>query len=34
MQRLLDDVLDIAKVDQAPQVDGRVGLMILSAKQV
>lgn len=33
MQKLLDDVLDIAKVDQAPQVDGRVGLMILSAKQ-
>jgi translation initiation factor IF-3 len=33
MQKLLDDVIDIAKVDQAPQVDGRVGLMILSAKQ-
>ena len=32
MQRLLDDAIDIAKVDQAPQMEGRIGLMILSAK--
>jgi translation initiation factor IF-3 len=32
MQRLLDDTHDIAKVDQAPKMDGRMGLMILSAK--
>lgn len=32
MQRLLDDVIDVAKVDQAPQMEGRIGLMILSAK--
>jgi translation initiation factor IF-3 len=32
MRRLLEDTIDIAKVDQAPQMEGRVGLMILSAK--
>jgi translation initiation factor IF-3 len=32
MQRFLDDNIDIAKVDQSPQMEGRVGLMILSAK--
>jgi translation initiation factor IF-3 len=32
MQRFLGDNADIAKVDQPPQMEGRVGLMILSAK--
>lgn len=32
MQRLLDDVLDISKADQLPQMEGRIGLMILSPK--
>lgn len=32
MRRLLEDTQDIAKVDQEPKMEGRVGLMILSAK--
>jgi len=32
MERFLGDCEDLAKVDQAPKMEGRVGLMILSAK--
>ncbi|MFT6071891.1 MAG: translation initiation factor IF-3 [Alphaproteobacteria bacterium] len=32
MQRFLEDNIDLAKIDQAPRMEGRIGLMILSAK--